>query len=143
MFCKELREFRRSLGLSAAEMAKKVGISAAGVSRYENGGKTWAYWRYTEKLNKVFGTNFPDVLRCKVCGDDVFGRNGICKACADGKSAKKTKKTGSFESLCTVAKKAEEAGLSYGKYVMGLPPREKMRKAETPNWLELGKTIKI
>lgn len=139
MFCDELRAFRQSLGLTSAEMGKRLGISAACVSRYENRGKTKSYVKYTRRLNKEFGTSFPDVTCCNVCGKEVYGKDGVCKSC-EANIMPMTKK---YESLTVVAKKADEAGLSYGKYVTGLPPKEKIRTHKAPAWLELGKTIKI
>lgn len=139
MFCDELRAFRQSLGLTAAEMGKRLGISAAGVSRYENFGKTKSYIKYTRRLNKEFGANFPDMSCCKVCGEEFLGNGSICKECAVN-NAPKVKRQ---ESLLTIAQKAEKAGLSYGELVAGRAPKERIRTCEPPKWLRLGKTVKI
>lgn len=74
MMSDKLRKFRESLGLTAAELGQKTGLTAAGVLRNEQPGVVRSYWRYTRRLNSVFGTSFPDMSVCKVCGCEFEGR---------------------------------------------------------------------
>ena len=143
MFCDELRRFRQEKGMTAVEFGKKLGLSPAGVTRNEIPGKTGSFWRYTRKLNKVFGTSFPDVSCCRVCGCDILGTGGICKACEEEKKTERVRKRQRKLSLLAAAKTAENSNLSYGEFMAGVSPRERVRSTEAPEYLELGRTIKI
>lgn len=141
MFCDELRLFRQKQGMTIPEFAKKLGVSGTLVSRHENLYKVYSHWNYTEKINKVFGTDFPDVSYCRTCGCEIFGRDKLCKSCRKKKEPKAMPKKQN-ESLKRTAQNADKLNLSYGAFVAGVREKEKARDV-TPGFLCLGKTITI
>ena len=138
MFYNELVKFRTEQNLTGAQFAKKLGVSPTMVYKAEHG-NLLAYWRYTRKINAVFGTSFPDVSVCKECGCEFEGCERFCSECAEKKKQKAKKQS---MSLRSAAKNAEKSSVSYGSYVAGIS-NTKERSTNPPEFLALGRTITI
>lgn len=140
MMSSKLRKFREEKGMVAAELGKMIGMSAAGVLRNEQQGAVQSYWRYTRRINAAFGTNFPDMSVCKVCGCEFEGRTRKCPECTK-ESKKPIKKE--VVSLHQAAKEAQKRNSSYGEFSAGITKIKPERNIDAPAFLNLGRTITI
>ena len=82
MICEELKRLRLKRGLTAAELAQKLTISASTVYAAEHG-------FYTERVLSLYNRFFEDelssvMLACEICGKEFVSENGFqlrCPAC--------------------------------------------------------------
>lgn len=140
MFGDKLREFRISKELKQSELAEKLGVTNNVVSSNETG-KVSSYVSYTERLNALFGCSLPLVSKCKVCKTELTNGESVCPVCAE--KAKNSSRRKKRRGLLAAAKEADSSGTSYGKYFAGAKVTDVRREARLPEFLELGKTIKI
>lgn len=139
MFFSELEKFRVNQNSTAVEFAKKLDISPTMVYKAEHG-ILLSYWRYTRKINAVFGASFPDMSICKDCGCEFEGCEKLCPSCAEKKKAKAKKQV---PSLRKAAKSAESLNISYGAFSAGISVNKTERTTKPPEFLCLGRTITI
>ena len=142
MFGEKLKQFREEKGMTTIEFGRKLGVSATAVCRNERCEGVLSHWRYTRKINAVFGTNFPDISYCKDCGCEIEGCGRLCLSCMENKKQASKKKRRKV-SLLSAAKSADEANLHYGDFSAGISVRENRRTNKAPEYLNLGRTITI
>lgn len=157
MIMQEIINFRESRGINQLTFATKIGVTAACAGQHEKG-IAKNHIKYIEKVNRAFGTSFPLVKSCFLCGNDFIpkghktGSGKFCPDCGRKKAEEEKRKIEVKGTLKGVAMIAAKNGQSYGNFVAKtgvlLPSQRAGRakgkyKTPAPEYLCLGRTIKI
>ncbi len=151
----EIINFRESRGINQLTFATKIGVTATCARQHEMG-MAKDHRKYIEKVNRAYGTSFPLVKSCFLCGNDFIpkghktGSGKFCPNCEKSEKAKQKKEVRG--TLKSVASLAENNGQSYGNFVARTGVCLSSRRAgyakgkyktPAPEYLCLGRIIKI